>query len=193
MNDPRSIYAACLVAASLFDASRSCLDTDASDQSQVSMYHAEDNIAPTREIGISIAWDHYLPSGFYDALENPISEEEYWRQIDYEQEFGAPYVRDKDAQRASLEKPVSLLVRPDIECASDVATQITEQQICYGGIQGQSIFVNSLPTNCEVITFTDDQCKDDPFDMIPLLYAASGCYSTDAFESVRVDCRLLKL
>jgi len=67
-----------------------------------------------------------LPSGYYDALENPISEEEYWRQIDYEQEFGTPYVRDKDAERANLEKSVSLLVHPDTECASDVARRITE-------------------------------------------------------------------
>lgn len=137
--------------------------------------------------------DHYLPPGFYDALGNIISEEEYWRQIDYEQESGIPYARDKDAERANLQKPVSLLVHPDIQCAGDVVTQLTERGACYGEAKGQSVFVASLPSNCEVITFTDDQCREDPLYVIPFLNAASGCYSTDAFESVRVDCRPLPL
>jgi len=190
MKDPRFLHATSLAVASTFEeASRFCLDTERSDQSQVSVYRDVDRFNPVNEIGNCKVNDHYLPSGFYDALENPISEEEYWRQIDYEQEFGTPHVRDKDAERANLKKPVSLLVHPDIECASDIATQITEQDICYGEAKGQSIFVNSLPSNCEVITFTDGQCRDDPLDMIPLLNAASGCYSTETFESVRVDCR----
>ena len=137
--------------------------------------------------------DDYLPFGFYDALGNIILEEEYWRQIDYEQEFGIPYARDKDAERANYRKSVFLLVHPDIECAGDVATQITKQGTCYSEAKGQSVSVNSLPSNCEVISFTDDRCRDDPLDMIPFLNAASGCYSTDAFESVRVDCRPLPL
>ena len=98
-------------------------------------------------------------------------------------------MRDKDAERANLEKSVSLLVHPDTERASDVARRITEPSTYCREIKGQSIFVNSLPSNCEVITFTDGQCRDDPLDMIPLLNAASGCYSTETFESVRVDCR----
>lgn len=137
--------------------------------------------------------DHYLPSGFYDALGNIISEEEYWRQIEYEQKSGIPYARDKDAERANSQRPVSLLMYPDIGCSSDVATHITERGTCYGEAKGQSILVNSLPSNCEVITFTDDRCRDDQLDVIPFLNAASGCYSTDAFESVRVDCRPLPL
>jgi hypothetical protein len=137
--------------------------------------------------------DHYLRSGFYDALGKTISEEEYWRQIDYEQESGIPYARDKDAERANSNKPISLLMHPDIDCAGHVVTHITKQGTCYTEAKVQSVFVNSLPSNCEVITFTDDQCRDDPLDVIPFLNAASGCYSTDAFESVRVDCRPLPL
>ena len=193
MKNLRSTRAACLVAASLFGASGSCLANDASEQSQVNIYQATDDLDPIQRIGMSKAHDHYLPSGFYDALENVISEEEYWRQIDYEQEFGTPYVYNKDAERANLKKPVSFLVHPDVECGSNAATRITERGACCGEVHGQSILVNSLPSNCEVITFTDDQCKDDPLDVIPCLNAASGCYSTDAFESVRVDCRPLPL
>jgi len=70
-------HATNLVVASLFDALRSSVDTDAS-----SVYQAADDTNPIRETGMSKAHDHYLPSGFYDALENPISEEEYWRQMD---------------------------------------------------------------------------------------------------------------
>lgn len=193
MEDPCSIHTTCLVAANLFEASKSCLDTDRSDQSQVNVYQDLDRSNPTNGIGKCSANDHHLPSDFCDALENPISEEEYWRQIDYEQEFGTPYVRDKDAERADLEKLVSLLVHPDIECASDVARRITERSTYCREVKGQSIFVNSLPSNREVIAFTDGQCRDDPLDMIPLLNAASGCYSTETFESVRVDCRPLPL
>lgn len=150
---------------------------------------------PTNQPENSQVNDRYLPSGFYDALENPISEEEYWRQIDYERQSGIPYVRDKDAERANSKKPVSLLAHSEIECTSDVdaATHINEQGICYEEAKGQSIFVSSLPSNCEVITFTDERCRDNPLDVIPFLNAASGCYSTDAFESVRVDCWPLPL
>jgi hypothetical protein len=219
MKNQRSIHIAHLLSASLLGASGTYLNTYASNQdlafhylllpqmasslkqpdgstphkSQVSASQAADCPGPTNDTGNSIVNDQYLPSGFYDALENPISEEEYWRQIEYEQKSGIPFVRDKDVEKANLQKPVSLLVHPEIECAGDIVTHITKQGTCYREAKGQSVFVNSLPSNCEVITFTDDRCRDDPLDMIPFLNAASGCYSTDGFESVRVDCRPLPL
>ena len=219
MKDQRLTYTALSVGAIRLGASGSCLNADASikdlashhlrlpqlvsglkqpdgstpGESQVSFYQAADRPGPTNDTRDSRVNEQYLPSGFYDALENPISEEEYWRQIDYEQQSGMPFARDKDAERANSKKPISLLVHPELECAGDVATRITKQGTCYEEANGRSIFVNSLPSNCEVISFTDDRCRDDPLDMIPFLNAASGCYSTDAFESVRVDCRPLPL
>lgn len=152
-----------LVAASLFGTPRSCRDTGANNQGLAFQQISEAN-------------DSYLPSGFYDALENPISEDEYWRQIEYEQQSGIPYARDRNAERANFNNPVSLLAHPEIEYADnpDAATHITEQGICYEGAKGQSIFVNSLPSNCEVVTFTDERCRDNPLDVIPFLNAVGG-------------------
>ena len=174
MKNQRLSHTAYLVGASLFGASKSHLDSDASHQNQITIYQDADRPIPTNEAGNCRANNHYLSSGFYDALQNPISEEEYWRQIEYEQESGILYARDKDAERANSKQPVSLLVNQEIECASNAATHITKQGTCYGEVKGQSIFVNSLPSNCEVITFTVGQCRDDPLDLIPFLNAASG-------------------
>jgi hypothetical protein len=51
--------------------------------------------------------------------------------------------------------------------------------------------MNSLPSDYEVVTFIDDVYERDPFDMIPVLSHASGCYTIDTFSSIRVDCRPL--
>lgn len=77
MKNQRSTHVNCLVAANLLEESRSCLDTDRSDQSQISVYRDVDRSNPTNEIKKCKANNHHLPSGYYDALENPISEEEY--------------------------------------------------------------------------------------------------------------------
>jgi hypothetical protein len=133
----------------------------------------------------------YLPSGYYDALGKPISEEEYFRQVDYEQQHGIPYARDREREKADTKKPLSLLAHPETGCSGDILARITESGTCYRDVQGSSIFVNSLPSDCEVMSFKDGSCEEDAFDMIPVLSDASGCYNTDAFSSIRVDCRPL--
>lgn len=134
---------------------------------------------------------HYLPSGYYDALGKPISESEYFRQVDYEQKHGIPFARDREREKADTKKPLSLLAHPEMGCDGDVLARITESGFCYRDVQGLSIFVNSLPSDCEVVSFKDGACEEDPFDMIPVLSNANGCYTTDAFSSIRVDCRPL--
>ena len=134
---------------------------------------------------------HNLPSGYYDALDNPISEEEYLCQVDYEQKHGIPWARDRVREKADTKKPLSLLAHPEMGCSGDFVARIIKSGNCYGNVQGVSIFVNHLPSDCEVVTFKDAACKDDPFDVIPALSYASGCYTTDAFSSVRVDCQPL--
>jgi hypothetical protein len=134
---------------------------------------------------------HYLPSGYYDALGKPISEEEYLRQVDYEQKHGIPYARDRECEKADTKKPLSLLAHPEMGCSGDILARITENGICYRDMQGLSIFVISFPSDCEVILFRDGSCEEDAFDMIPVLSGASGCYTTDVFSSIRVDCRPL--
>jgi hypothetical protein len=135
----------------------------------------------------------YLPSGYYDALGNPISEKEYFHQVDYERKHGIPYARDREREKADTKKPLSLLAHPEISCNGDVVARIIESGICYRDVQGSSIFMNSLPSDCEVISSKDESCEQDPFDMIPVLSQASGCYTTDAFSSIRVDCRPLPI
>lgn len=132
-----------------------------------------------------------LPSGYYDALDNPISEEEYMFQAYYEQKHGIPYARDREREKANTKKPLSLLAHSGSVCNGDILARITESGVCYGDVQGLSISVNSLPSNCEVVSFTDETCEDDPFAMIPILSDTSGCFTTDVLESVRVECQPL--
>jgi hypothetical protein len=134
---------------------------------------------------------HYLPSGYYDALGKPISEAEYFHQVDYEQQHGIPYARDREREKSDTKKPLSLLAHPETSCSGDILVRVTESGICYRDVQGSSIFVISLPSDCEVVSFKDGSCEEDAFDMIPVLSGASGCYTTDAFSSIRVDCRPL--
>lgn len=133
----------------------------------------------------------YLPSGYYDALENPISEEEYLQQVAYERYHGVPYVRNRMREQANLKKPLSLLVFSEIECGGYIMARIKERGTCYQATQSLSISVDSLPSDCAVITFTDSSCQVDPFDMIPILSDTSGCHSTDAFHSIHVACQPL--
>lgn len=133
----------------------------------------------------------YLSSGYYDALEDPISEGEHLHQIDYEQKHGIPYVRTGEGEKANLKKPFSLVVFSDIECGRNVVARITKRGTCYQATQGVSLFVDSLPNNCAVTTCTDNWCQYDPFEMIPILSDTSGCHSTDTFDSIQVACRPL--
>lgn len=72
MTKQRAPYTAYLVGACLFGASKPHLDTGRTDQSQVTVYQDADRPNPTNEAGICRANDRYLPSGFYEALENSI-------------------------------------------------------------------------------------------------------------------------
>lgn len=132
-----------------------------------------------------------LQPDYYDALGNPISEKEYFYQVDYEQQYGIPYARDRGREKIDAEKSLSLLVHRETDCNGDMVAHVKGDGTCYRGVQGSSIFVNSLPSHCKVVTSKDDFCVVEPFDMIPILSAARGCYTTDTFFSICVDCRPL--
>lgn len=129
-----------------------------------------------------------LPGGYYDALGTRIWEEEYFRQAEYEQKHAIPYARNREAERENSKKPLSVLVHSDSECKEEVVTHITERGACYRDTSSSSVFVNSLPSDCEAVIFTDGACTQDSFAMIPMLSDSEGCFITDAFESVRVEC-----
>lgn len=138
-------------------------------------------------------FDNSLEFEYLDDLGNRISEEELNRQSDYELEHGIPYYRNRQLEKANLNIPVDLQVRSGFTSDKQSVARITERGSCCGELYGESVAVDSLPSNCEVVTFTDGLCQDNPFVMIPILSMASGCHSTDAFKSIRVDCRDLPL
>jgi hypothetical protein len=54
-------------------------------------------------------------------------------------------------------------------------------------INGASIYVESLPKNCEVDVYTNANCKGSP-DLDAAKGAAEGCYDADDFTSSKVRC-----
>ena len=58
---------------------------------------------------------------------------------------------------------------------------------CFTTINGASIFVNSLPKNCEVDVYTDAKCKGKA-DLDAGKGAGAGCYDADDFTSFKVRC-----
>ncbi|KAI7554497.1 hypothetical protein KC331_g507 [Hortaea werneckii] len=134
----------------------------------------------------------YLPSGFYDAVENPISENEYWRQIDFEQKSGGvPYHRDRAAERQRLSLPLSISTFDTRECQGERKQHVIERGICYKTTGGRSYRIDSLPSDGEVITYVDGECREDPFACNWGISNPGGCFTTDDFESLVVVTREL--
>jgi len=77
------------------------------------------------------------------------------------------------------------------QCDGEKTRHITESGICYQSESGKSIFVDGLPSNCEVVTYTDEACREEAFTAVHGLGGAKGCYITDAFESIFVKCGAL--
>ncbi|KAI7157093.1 hypothetical protein KC349_g5825 [Hortaea werneckii] len=134
----------------------------------------------------------YLPSGFYDAVENPISENEYWRQIDFEQKSGGvPYHRDRAAERQRPSLPLSISTFDTRECQGERKQHVTERGICCKTTGGRSYRIDSLPSDGEVITYVDGECTEDVFACNWAISNPSGCFTTDDFESLVVVTREL--
>ena len=135
----------------------------------------------------------YLPAGFYDAFERPISEEEYWRQIDWEDTNDAPFVPEDDPNLIESRQDVEgvdITTYTGGQCRSASLVKITEPNKCYQSGNGSSFFVNGLASNCKVVTYTDINCSEDAFEVIQGIrgVGAAGCYDTDNFESAAVIC-----
>lgn len=133
----------------------------------------------------------YLPSGFYDALENPISEKEYWHQVEFEQKHGIPYTRDKESERRRLHVPLSVSLFTTQGCEGDRVQHVTERDHCYACAGGRSYWVESLPSDCELTTYVDEACTADPFACNWGIDGPQGCFTTDAFESMKAATREL--
>jgi len=156
----------------------------------VSHSHSESASTANNETGLRPKDLGYLPSGFYDALENPISESEYWRQVDFEQKSGGvPYYRDRAAERQRLSLPLSLSTFDTRECRGEAKQHVTQRGICYKSTGSRSYRIDSLPSDGEVITYVDGECKEDPFPCNWGINDPNGCFTTDAFESIMVITR----
>lgn len=134
---------------------------------------------------------NYLPSGFYDGLERPISEEEYWHQVAFEQKHGVPYIRDRESERRRLHALVSISTFSTQQCEGERMQHVTERGICYKSPEGKSYRVDSLPSDCELTTYVDGDCTEDPFPCNDGIGDPKGCFITDAFESLKVTTREL--
>lgn len=125
----------------------------------------------------------YLAPGFYDAFERPISEDEYWRQVEWEDTNDGSFVPEDDpALIESRQDADGLDITTYIggQCRSSSLARITEANKCYQSGNGASFFV----------TYTDSGCTENAFNVIQAIrgVGAAGCYDTDSFESIAVIC-----
>lgn len=160
----------------------------------------EDNSSlPQKDVESSLATlerpedPEYLPPGFYDAFERPISEEEYWKQVEWEDENDAPFIPEDDAsliESRQEDEGLEITTYAGGECRSARLATITEPDKCYQSGNGASLFVTSLASNCKVVTYTDFGCTENAFTVIQSIrgVGAAGCYDTDSFQSIAVTC-----
>lgn len=135
----------------------------------------------------------YLAPGFYDAFERPISEDEYWRQVAWEDEHDAPFIPGDAPALVDARQDDGLLevtTYTGAQCRSARLAKITESDKCYQSGNGSSFFVTGLPSNCKVITYTNTGCTEGAFTVIQGIrgVGAAGCYDTDSFEGIAVVC-----
>lgn len=128
-------------------------------------------------------------NGFYDAIGNPISEQEYVRQAQYEQAIGLPAVRDREDEQRRKDLPLSIKVFSTDSCIGEHDKHITNPSVCVSIENGQSIFVESMSSLCKVTIFDDDACSERALALVDGLGSANGCYTwIDGFNSIIVHC-----
>lgn len=133
-------------------------------------------------------------SGFYDGLGNPITESEFFHQAEYEDRTGLPYYRNRTREIERLKEPISVTIYAGRDCGqqpgqSSQSSTIHDADECASYTRGESYYLNSLPSNCDVLTFTDGECSEGGEVMVAGIFDPEAqCYGTDAFGSVRVRC-----
>lgn len=100
----------------------------------------------------------WLPLGFYGALENPISEEEHWRPVEWEEEHDVPYAiamqweqehgtpcAAATEENLSLEERqaggLSIITYASDQCCGERLRHVTQQNTCYTSTNGVSLYV----------------------------------------------------
>jgi hypothetical protein len=131
---------------------------------------------------------YYLPSGTYDAFERPISEEEYNKQVEYQQRTGLPYYRDREDEQKRKNYPLSVKFFKGDYSQDEQTGHLTEVSVCVGVKGSKRIQVESISSLCNIFTFTDENCEEGSFDAIPGLEVASGHFHPGEFSSSRVEC-----
>lgn len=138
--------------------------------------------------------DDEYESGFYDGLGNPITESEFLHQAEYEDRTGLPYYRNRTRELERLKEPISVIIYAGHDCGqqpgeSSQSSTIHDADECASNTRGESYYLNSLPSNCDVLTFTDGECSEGGEVMASGIFDPDAqCYVTDAFGSVRVRC-----
>lgn len=77
------------------------------------------------------------------------------------------------------------------DCTGERKQHVIERGICYKTTGGRSYRIDSLPSDGEVITYVDGECREDPFACNWGISNPGGCFTTDDFESLVVVTREL--
>jgi hypothetical protein len=130
----------------------------------------------------------WLPTGFYDALERPISKEEYDRQAEYERRTGLPYHRDREDEQKRKTAPLLVKAFQEHSCSGEHPAQLTETETCLTVPKGVAFQVESISSLCAIWIYADEKCWIDPFEVLDALSGAEGCFSPGDFGSLEVVC-----
>jgi hypothetical protein len=130
---------------------------------------------------------HYLPPGAYNAFEQPISDEEYNKQVEYQERTGLPYYRDRRDEQRRRNNPLSVRYFRDGYGQDEQIEHLTQTSVCLTLRGGKHIQVESISSLCNVFIFSDERCMAGSDNAIPGLEVSSGRFYPGAFSSSRVD------
>jgi hypothetical protein len=95
---------------------------------------------------------------------------------------------DKEPRDLQKRTSVDVVSYVNKQCRGELLARDTRKDgKCFTTINGASIYVQSLPKNCEVDVYTNGKCKGKP-DLDAAKGASEGCYDADNFTSFKVRC-----
>lgn len=146
---------------------------------------------PARELpeGVVIREDGKVHR-YYDALKRPISKAEFIMQSQWEKEHGRPYVTlDETPANPNHKRQIPQVTSYGTEeCPGEATGIVSGENACTAVDPSQSVKLGMLPRNCNVFTYSDENCQENPLVAAQGPGITSGCYEVSSFSSAQIIC-----